>query len=529
MTTAAIPQDRTQTVTPATRWLVLSGAIIVQLILGTVYGYSIFWAPLEAKIYPPIITEAERETHIAGGQELGNVTVVADAAAAKRLGDTRQGYLKYAFAICILSFAVVMVIAGRIQDVTGPRFPAVVGACFMAAGFVLAGLMNNPFVFLLSHAAFTGAVGIVLLMVFHVIAGKLNPDEYPIIRYAPLGITAAVAVAGVTLGNQYVGHNGEFDQLFLLWGTVGFLAGAGIGFAYVCPIAALIKWFPKQKGLVSGLAVAGFGFGAYVFKDQTVGALAYINARGVLDFFLVHAGVCLVGITLGAMLLRNPPGTPAKVAGESDWQETLRRPAFYVLWLMYFSGALAGLMVIGIVAVFAGEQLVEAQKAAGAALDAAATKALLIKGAAAVGYLAIFNALGRIAWGLLSDRIGRTTAFVAMFVFQAVMMFLLAGMKTEFTIAIGACIVGFNYGGIFALFPSATAELFGAKNLGANYGWLFTSYGIAGLVGIAAGNTAKTMTGSYQAAFVLAGCLCVVSAILAIGLQLARQRAPVVG
>jgi OFA family oxalate/formate antiporter-like MFS transporter len=146
------------------------------------------------------------------------------------------------------------------------------------------------------------------------------------------------------------------------------------------------------------------------------------------------------------------------------------------------------------------------------------------KGAVAVGYLAIFNALGRVAWGLLSDRIGRTTAFVAMFVFQAVMMFLLVGMKTERSIAIAACIVGFNFGGNFALFPSATADLFGAKNIGANYGWVFTSYGIAGVVGIYAGNTAKTMTGSYQAAFVLAACLCALSAVLAIGLQVARKR-----
>jgi OFA family oxalate/formate antiporter-like MFS transporter len=113
---------------------------------------------------------------------------------------------------------------------------------------------------------------------------------------------------------------------------------------------------------------------------------------------------------------------------------------------------------------------------------------------------------------------------VAMFVFQAAMMFLLIGMKTEVTIAIAACIVGFNFGGNFALFPSATGDLFGAKNLGANYGWVFTSYGIAGVVGIYAGNTAKTMTGSYQAAFVLAACLCALSAVLAIGLQVARKR-----
>jgi OFA family oxalate/formate antiporter-like MFS transporter len=505
---------------PATRWLVLLGAIIVQLVLGTVYGYSIFWTPLEAKVYPPIVTAADHDARVAAGQDVSGFTVVADAAAAKKLSDAQQANLKYAFAICILSFALVMVIAGRLQDVTGPRLPAVVGAVLLAVGFLVAGLMSSPIVFYLAHAAFAGGVGIVLLMIFVALFGRADEKEHPILRHVPLAIIGAVVVAGVVLGDRYVGKSGELDELFLLWGTVGFLAGAGIGFAYVCPIAALIKWFPRHKGLVSGLAVAGFGFGAYLFKDRTVGALAYISARGILEFFLVHGVVCLVLVTFGALLLRNPPGTPPKAPSESSWQDTLRRPAFYTLWLMFFSGALAGLMVIGIIAVFAGEQLVTAQGASGAA----ATE-LMKKGAAAVGYLAIFNAVGRIFWGLLSDRIGRTVSFVIMFAFQAVMMFMLAGMRSELSLAVAASIVGFNFGGNFALFPSATADLFGAKNLGANYGWVFTSYGIAGVAGIYAGNTAKTMTGSYQAAFVLAGCLCILSAVLAVGLQIARKRA----
>jgi OFA family oxalate/formate antiporter-like MFS transporter len=520
MTAVAAVPEGVRATSPAARWLVLIGAIIVQLVLGTVYGYSIFWTPLEAKVYPPVLTAAEREARVAAGGDVSNVTVVADAAAAQRLRDAHQANLKYAFAICILSFAVVMVIAGRIQDVTGPRLPAVVGAILMAAGFFLAGMMNSPLVFYLAHAAFTGAVGIVLLMIFEALFGRGMEEKYSFLRHVPLAIIGAVVVAGVVLGNQYVGQSGELDELLLLWGTVGFLAGAGIGFAYVCPIAALIKWFPQHKGLVSGLAVAGFGFGAFLFKDRTVGALAYISGRGILEFFLVHGAVCLVLVSIGAMLLRNPPGVAVKAAvSDSSWQDTLRRPAFYVLWLMFFSGALAGLMVIGIIAVFAGEQLVAAQSATGAT-----AVELMKKGAVAVGYLAIFNAVGRVFWGLLSDRIGRTIAFVVMFALQAGMLFLLAGMRSELSLAVAASVIGFNFGGNFALFPSATADLFGAKNLGANYGWVFTSYGIAGVAGIYAGNTAKTMTGSYQAAFVLAGCLCILSAILAIGLHLARKR-----
>lgn len=519
--TASVPLSRESTAWA--RWQVLAGAIVIQLILGTVYGYSIFWQPLDAKVFPPVITQGDADAMTAAGEDTAGATIVADAEAARVLRDTHRGYLKYAFSICILSFAVVMVIAGRVQDVKGPRFTATIGAVLMGAGFLVAALINHPIVFYLAHAAFTGAVVIVALMAFHAIAGRLDAEQMPIVRYVPHGIITAGAVAGVLLGNQYVGRVGELDRLFLLWGTVGFLAGAGIGFAYVCPIAALIKWFPAHKGLVSGVAVAGFGFGAFLFKGESqLGALGFIQSKSIESFFLVHGLVCLVAISLGAMLLRNPPGAAQTGAGDSRWQDTLRRPAFYVLWLMFFSGALAGLMVIGIVKDFAGEQLVTA---AGAGISAAARDALLLKGAAAVGWLAIFNAVGRIAWGFVSDRAGRTPALVAMFAFQAVMMFALIQMHTELTLAVAASIVGFNFGGNFALFPSATADLFGARNLGANYGWVFTSYGIAGVVGIAAGNAAKTMTGSYAAAFAFAGVLCVVSAALAVGLQLARRRA----
>jgi OFA family oxalate/formate antiporter-like MFS transporter len=514
------------------RYKVLLGAIIVQLILGTVYGYSIFWKPLASEIFPPVITEAQKAEMQAAGKNVGGMTVVADKAAADNQTKINQGYLKYAFSICILSFAAVMVIAGRVQDLKGPRFPAIVGAILMAMGFLFAGFMNSPIVFYIAHAAFAGVTTIVLLMLYHAIMGNVDLSQAPMRRSIPMGIVTAVIVAGVVLANEYVGKLGEWDKLFLLWGTVGFLAGAGIGFAYVCPIAALVKWFPQHKGLVSGLAVAGFGFGAYFFKGDPYiisadwfsvpipGAQGFSKVFGIRTLFLVHGLVALVGISAGAMLLRNPPGV-AKAAGagaDSTWQDTLRRPVFYVLWLMFFSGAMAGLMVIGIVQPFVADQLTAAK------LDAAA--ALKI-GAAAVGYLAIFNALGRVVWGLVSDRIGRTTAFVAMFTIQAVVMFTLGHLDTATALCVGAGAVGFNFGGNFALFPSATADLFGAKNLGANYGWVFTSYGIAGVVGIAAGNEAIKRTGSYAAAFTVAAVLCLLSAALAVALRFIPKPAPV--
>ncbi len=500
------------------RYLVLLGAIIIQLILGTVYGYSIFWTPLNSEVFPPVITQVDAAA-LPVDADMSNYRVVADDTAKEVQIATQQNYLKYAFSICILSFALAMVIAGRVQDVKGPRFPAIVGAILLGLGFIIASFMSSSIVLYIAHAAFAGALVLVLLALAHALLGKIDRDQMPLVRYVPHAISTSVIVAAVVLGMQYVGQQGEFDQLFVLWGTVGFLAGAGIGFAYVCPIAALVKWFPRSKGLVSGLAVAGFGFGAYLFKLE-MGARGYIAEHGITDFFFVHGFVCLVVVIIGAMLLRNPP-TAAPAPGsaksaDSNWQDTVKRPAFYVLWLMFFSGAMAGLMVIGIVALFVKEQVADA----GMSLEEAAAV-----GATAMGVLAILNAVGRIAWGLISDFIGRTAAFTVMFLFQAVVLFVLGGLTGEYTLYIAAALIGFNFGGNFALFPSATADLFGSKNLGANYGWVFTSYGIAGVVGIAAGNLAKVQTGSYTAAFTVAAVLCILSAVLAIGLGISRKRA----
>jgi OFA family oxalate/formate antiporter-like MFS transporter len=504
---------------------VLVGAILIQLVLGTVYGYSIFWQPLDARVFPPVVTQDEVERMEASGTYLREVNVVADDAARKKRQTEQQGYLKYAFSICILSFAGTMVFAGRVQDLKGPRFTATIGGVLLGGGFLIAGLTNHFVAFYLAHAMFTGVVTLLLLALFRTATRDVDLRAMPMLQDAPIAIVGACVTAAVLLGQRYVGRLGELDHLFMLWGTVGFLAGAGVGFAYVCPIAALIKWFPERKGLVSGLAVAGFGFGAYIFSHPQLpfSAENHLRSHGIASLFTAHGLVSLVAVTLGAMLLQNPPETKtARV--ESSWQDTLRRPAFYVLWLMFFSGAMAGLMVIGILKGFAGEQLVAAAGGA-AALGESRAKELFDRGVSAVGWLAVFNALGRIVWGMVSDRVGRTTAFVAMFLVQAAMMFVLGGLDTEISIAVGAAIVGFNFGGNFALFPSATADHFGAKNLGANYGWVFTSYGIAGVAGIVAGNAAKAATGSYAAAFSLAGVLCVISAALAIGMRVQRRRA----
>ncbi|MDO8629179.1 MAG: OFA family MFS transporter, partial [Phycisphaerales bacterium] len=460
--------------------------------------------------------------------------IVADAAAAKQERETRLGYLKYSFAICLLSFATAMVFAGRLQDLKGPRFTAILGGLILGLGFLISGQINHLVTFFVCHALLMGSLVVIALLVFDALFKGVDRAHYPILQYVPHGIVTVAVVIGVGLGTHYV-SNTSTDRLFLLWGTIGLLAGVGIGYAYVCPIAALVKWFPAHKGLVSGIAVAGFGLGAYIFSQKSVfGAVGFIERFGVPTFFTVHGLISAIVVTAGALLLRNPPTMSAATAAAAaktppgvdvTWQEVLRTGRFYVVWLMFFSGAMAGLMVIGSLKPFAGSQLVSAAESAGTAVTDSLRAELLLKGATAVGVLAVFNAAGRVVWGLLSDVLGRMAAMMLMFVLQAATLLSLITFRTELTLAVGAACVGFNFGGNFALFPSLTADLFGSKNFGANYGWVFTSYGVAGVIGVWVGNTAQQMTGSYFAAFAIAATLCLVSALLAFALSRVRKAA----
>jgi OFA family oxalate/formate antiporter-like MFS transporter len=525
-TVAAQPLTHARIATRAGRWQVLVGALMIQLILGTVYGYSVFWQPLEGTLWPALMTRTEADAlHARGAVVPVGAEIVADAEAAAARRVERQGYLKYSFAICLLSFATAMVFAGRLQDLAGPRITAILGGTILSAAFLIAGQMNHPTIFYVCHALLMGSIVVIVLLAFDALTRKWRSRDWPLLSYIPHGIVTVAIVIGVVLGETAVSDRVQ-DKLMLMWGTIGLLAGVGIGYAYVCPIAALVKWFPRHKGLVSGVAVAGFGFGAYIFSSRwSIGAVGYIQEHGVTSFFTVHAVISFVVVCLGGLLLRNPEGweAPARSGGtEATWQELLHQGRFYLVWLMFFSGAMAGLMVIGILKPFAGNQLVLA--AGGTGITESLRAELLLEGATAVGVLAIFNALGRVVWGFASDRVGRTAAMTLMFTLQGVTLLLLSVLDTKLLLAVGAACVGFNFGGNFALFPSLTADLFGSKNFGANYGWVFTSYGVAGVIGVWAGNTAQSMTGSYTAAFVLASVLCFLSAVLALAVRRVTRR-----
>ena len=306
------------------------------------------------------------------------------------------------------------------------------------------------------------------------------------------------------------------------------------------PLGVGIKWFPDKKGLVSGLAVAGFGFGAFVWillakppsvlgfsgliKTHLAGPFTYTIAN-VDNVFKMYGIAFLVLVVLGSFVMVNPPSgwkpkgwKPPEEKGNKKGGKTSFSPKemlgtrqFYLLWMMFCIGALAGLMVIGNIQTFAKDPT---DGFAGHGFSTTDAVDFAIIGAAIC--LPIFNGLGRIVWGQISDKITRKKAIILMCIFQGIMMlafFYTTSNPLFFYVA--AALIGFNFGGNFALFPAATADSFGAENVGMNYGYVFTSYGVGGIVGpILAGFVIDKGYG-FTSAFIPAAILCFVAAGLA--------------
>jgi OFA family oxalate/formate antiporter-like MFS transporter len=262
--------------------------------------------------------------------------------------------------------------------------------------------------------------------------------------------------------------------------SYGVVAGLGVGFAYVTPIATCVKWFPDKRGMVVGLAVMGFGVGSLIFApllDWLLGSDAARYAETIPRTFLILSLVFFVLVVGAAQRYQVPPpgwrpegwSPPAAAAGQrQDFTaaEMLGTWQFYVVWIVYFLGAGIGLTAIGEAA-----QIIREVGATGMAMSAAA----------ALGVMGLFNGVGRLTWGSISDRAGRTRAILGMCALYAVVCGLLMPSAASFWPVLGGiCCVGFCYGGYLAIMPSLTADYWGSKNIGANYGLLFSAWGVAG-------------------------------------------------
>ncbi|MDH3308094.1 MAG: OFA family MFS transporter [Acidimicrobiia bacterium] len=353
------------------------------------------------------------------------------------------------FAVGLASFAVVMVLAGRKLAVWGPRRLATAGGLILGAGYFLAG-----------------------------VAG------------------------GTSFGWVLVG--------------VGMVGGAGIGLGYVVPIAVGMRWFPDKKGMITGAAVAGFGFGALGWIKIAGDWGNLIENLGIDGTFMVYGIAFATLVVLGSLAMNMPPAgwlphgfvaLPGADAGTEVFtpREMLRTPQFHMISFTFAVSAGAGLMAIGLMKLYPVEALVDS--------GMGEIEASTVAGTAMAVFFSLANGLGRLVWGALSDKLGRKRSIVVMAATQGLLMFAFVPMAgNRYLLYLAATLIGFNFGGNFALFPAFTADRFGTAAVGSNYPWVFLAYGFGGIVFPVLGGWLGDL-GNFPMAFSLCAVACLVGAI----------------
>ena len=340
------------------------------------------------------------------------------------------------YSVAIIAFAFVMIISGKVFDKFGPKITSLIGGVLIISGLLIA--------------------------------------------------SSSVSYLSWILG-------------------FGILVGGGIGFGYAVITPATIKWFPPEKtGLIAGFVVGGFGLSS-VFIAPLFSFL--IKTNGLSYALQVYAFLFAIIVITCSFLLLNPPesGKHAPVFNHASSKDNiklsdiLKKSEFYILWILFFIGSGAGLMVIGFITDMVKKGLGE--------------EAFL-----GVVIIAIGNSGGRVAAGYLSDKIGRLKTLLIMFIFQCLLM-ILSALAADHSISVIlllliATFIGFNYGSNLSLFPSITKDLWGMKNFGANYGALFTAWGVGGFVLSRVSQMIKATTGSLEYSFWLAAVLLGIGCIL---------------
>ncbi len=365
------------------------------------------------------------------------------------------------------------------------------------------------------------AIGLASFAIFMVVAGKqiktLGPQKLTIVGGVVLGL--GYLLAGIFGGTSFI-------ALLLLIGLVG---GAGIGLAYVVPIAVGMRWFPDKKGMITGLAVAGFGFGAMLWVKLAGSWGHLIENIGLSSTFITYGIAFAAMVIIGGMWMKFPPAgwkpegyeeaetvaTEAKEDKEFTSGEMVGKIQFYLIFFTFIVSAGAGLMSIGLMKLYPMEAL---QSNGLTALEASA-----IAGTAMAVFFSLANGIGRIVWGMLSDKLGRKTSIIIMTATQGILVILFTYMAgSEILLYLGATLIGFNFGGNFALFPTITADTFGAKNVGQNYPFVFLAYGVGGILGPILGGIMGDM-GNFPMAFTISGIAVLFGTVLMLMVKPAKK------
>jgi OFA family oxalate/formate antiporter-like MFS transporter len=312
-------------------------------------------------------------------------------------------------------------------------------------------------------------------------------------------------------------------KLWWLYLSYGFIGGLGLGLGYIVPIAVLVKWFPDRRGMITGIAVGGFGAGALITAPV---ATRLIQRVGVLNTF-AYLGIAFLIVTVVAgYFMQNPPEgwTPAgwtpsatqlsQRAGHNyKLGEALKTWQWWALWFLLFLNTSAGISLI------AQESPIFQ--------DLGKVTALVAGGM--VGIVSLGNALGRVFWAWVSDLITRKATFLVMFLVQAVLFWLFPALASVASLTIIAFVVLMCYGGGFGTMPAFAADYFGSRNVGPIYGLMLTAWGFASVFGPLMIAYMRQASGNYRGALHIIAMVMLVSAVLPVLVRPPKSAAPVEG
>jgi OFA family oxalate/formate antiporter-like MFS transporter len=292
-----------------------------------------------------------------------------------------------------------------------------------------------------------------------------------------VGPRVVALTGGVLYGAGTFLASYSYHGIWWLYLTYGVIGGIGLGFSYIVPISVLVKWFPDRRGLMTGVAVGGFGAGALITAPI---ATRLIQSIGVLQTF-AYLGIAYLIITvISGFFMQNPPEgwQPAGwvvskktqiQANAKDFtlKGALKTWQWWALWLLLFLNTSAGISVISQEAPMFQELI----------------KVTAIVAASMVGIVSIGNALGRVFWAWASDHLGRRITFAVMFILQIALFWILPGFHPAMSVTAIVFIILMCYGGGFGTMPAFVADYFGSTNVGSIYGLILTAWGFASAFG----------------------------------------------
>jgi MFS transporter, OFA family, oxalate/formate antiporter len=378
-----------------------------------------------------------------------------------------------------------------------------IGAVY--AWSVFSGALENATAFQLTkvEASLPFTVTIGMIFIGSYIGGRLQDKGGPRVVALLGGVIYAIGIVLASFANSG-------DQLWLIILGYGVISGFGLGFAYIVPIAMLLKWFPDKRGLITGLAVGGFGFGAVLTSPVAQWLIAQDPDRPTSAFLPLGIAYLVMSL-VGASFFRNPPagytvpgyepaasGTGTNGGTDYTQGEALRTPQWYLLTAILTLNVTAGIALIS--------------QAAASATDIAGYTAAGAAGV--VGVLAVFNGGGRIVWAAASDFIGRMPAFAAMLGLQGICLLLLPHASNAVLFFVLAAVVYLCYGGGFGTMPATAGDYFGVKYAGAIYGLMLIGWSIGGVIGPILISALIGEEKSYTVGYTTIGIIALVSTVL---------------